>query len=127
MYGFRQTAAIHGNKIQTFWRHFVVRSRFKTDSLDRRVQTLTDVSSAAYAELQIIKVLGNLKKFSSEDEIAVEAHLPEARVHAAIGWLLSSGMLESSAPGAVRLWRLSAEGLDFLKRKSSLGESIHGR
>jgi hypothetical protein len=90
------------------------RSRVSSD-MQRKVQLLTDVSSAEYAQSQVVKALGNLKKFSSDDEIAAEANVSAQRSRVAIGWLAFNGLLEKSPPGTGKLWRLSAEGLVLLK------------
>jgi len=82
---------------------------------DLGVTMLTEVSSTAYAEAQVVKALGALKKFSSLDEIVLEASVSEERLQGAMDWLATSGFLEQSAPGTGNLWRLSARGLDVLE------------
>jgi hypothetical protein len=93
----------------------MARSALSTDTPDFRV-ALSDVSSAAYAETQVVKALGRLKRFSSHVEISGEAQLSERRAQFAIGRLAANRVLEASPPGTGKLWRLSAEGLDMLKR-----------
>jgi hypothetical protein len=87
---------------------------------------LTEVSSAAYAEAQVVKALGALKKFSSVDEIALEASVPPKRVRGATDWLATNGFLEQSAPGTGKLWRLSTQGLDVLKGILAADRKLRG-
>ena len=97
------------------------RSRANTSALKPRITGLLDVSSTVYAENQVLKALGTLKKFSSEDEIAREASLSASRVQSAIDWLAANRFLELSVQSTAVLWRLSDEGLDLLKGIDSTG------
>jgi len=91
------------------------RLRVDTRPHDTGVTILTEVSSAAYAEAQVMRALGALKKFSSVGEIALEASLSPKRLRGAMDWLATNGFLEQSLPGTGKLWRLSTRGLDVLK------------
>jgi hypothetical protein len=83
---------------------------------------VVDRPSTELDVVQVMLALRSLRKFSSNQEIAIEASLSVETARVAIDWLACNGFLERSPPAAGKRWKLSASGSDML-----LGINVTGQ